>query len=132
MILSRVQGPGPTPAPLPSFSTQVCCIPRGGGRGACSPGSPSAQRTLFHPNPTDVFLWMCVSPLPALLASNAHPDKHSHSRREVGSEGTFNPPANSFTSRHRKTSRQRQETLFSFTEARANVLTFCCLFTPSH
>lgn len=46
------------------------------------------------------------------------------------SEGTFNPPANSFTSRDKKLKGARR--LSSFTGASTNVLTFCrVFFSPS-
>jgi len=55
VIPARVQGSRPRPAP--SVRTGVLHT---AGRGSCSPGLLSAQRTLFHQNLEDAFLWRCA------------------------------------------------------------------------
>lgn len=105
VIPARVQG---SQAPPPSVHTGVLHT---AGRGSCSPGLLSAQRTLFHQNLADAFLWRCA-PIPT-SSSPQHSHRCAPSQmsatwgggsgvRGRGSEAAFNPPANSFTSQDKK------------------------------
>lgn len=110
-----------SPPPPGCSPAQVCRIPQGGGhvlRAYRRHKGPSFTQT------TKTYFFGCVCapppphPLPPRVppSPRTHTDTHGHSRREVSgfggrvSEGTFNPPANSFPSEDKKI-KGRPETL---------------------
>lgn len=94
------------PRPAPSQRLSLCTgVPHTTGRGSCSPGLCRHKGLSFtKTRQTDFFGCVCASRPLAPPPPDIHTDTdtHSCSFRGRGSEGTFNPPANSFTSQDKK------------------------------
>lgn len=138
MIPATVQGP--RPRPRPAARLHRCAAYHRAG--VMFTGLTGGTKGPLLPKPRRrISLDVCVPPphpLPPRVppSPRTHTDTHGHSRREVSgfggrvSEGTFNPPANSFPSEDKKI-KGRPETLSS--PERAGMFSLSAVvFSPPH
>ena len=101
MIFARVQGSWPGALPPPSCLSLRTGVPHTTGRGSRSPSLLSHKGLYFTKTRQTDFFGLCTH-LPPPPNGRTDTDAAWASFRGRVSEGIFNPPANSFTSRDKK------------------------------